>query len=133
MNGAIAIFLSASFIDFFYYLSHCRINFLVAEDFLCGIHEKHIQTALDGQVVLLLSIAFAYSSFEEIALYGTFEKLLRNGYHDPVLFFARTFPAKISHARHIAVLSFGKKLRDAGLAAQSFFLRKSIRSCAFHF
>jgi hypothetical protein len=31
------------------------------------------------------------------------------------------------------VLSFGKKLRDARLAAQSFFFRKSIRSCAFHF
>ena len=120
------------FIDFVDDLSYSLIYLFVAEDFFCRIHEKHIQTAFYGQVVLLLSIAFAYSSLEEVALYSALEKLFRNGYHDPVLFFACTFPAKISHARHIAVLSFGKKLRYGRLAAQSFFLRKSITSLPFH-
>ena len=59
-------------------LSYSLIYLFVAEDFFCGIHEKHIQTAFDGQVVLLFSIAFAYSSLEEIAFYGTFEEFLRN-------------------------------------------------------
>ena len=130
-----AIFLiicSALFIDLFDDLSYSLIDLFVAEDFFCRIHEKHIQTAFDSQVVLLLSIAFADSSFQQIALYCALEELFRYGYHDPVLFVSGAFEAEIAHVRHIAVLTFGKKLRNAGLAAQSFFFRKSITGICFH-
>ena len=130
-----AIFLmvcNVLFIDLVDDLSYSLIYLFVAEDFFCGIHEKHIQTAFDGQVVLLLSIAFADSSFQQIALYSTLEKLFRYGYHDPVLFVSGAFEAEIAHVRYIAVLAFGKKLRNAGLAAQSFFFRKSITGICFH-
>ena len=135
MKGAMAIFLmvcNALFIDLVYDLSYGLVDLFVAEDFFCRIHEKHIQTAFDSQVVLLLSIAFADSSFQQIAFYGTLEELLRYGYHYSVLFISCAFEAEVTHVRHIAVLTFGKKLRNAGLAAQSFFFRKSITGICFH-
>ena len=130
-----AIFLmvcNVLFIDLVDDLSYSLIYLFVAEDFFCGIHEKHIQTAFDSQVVLLLSIALSDSSFKQIALYGALEELFRYGYHDPVLFVSCALEAEIAHVRHIAVLAFGKKLRDAGLAAQSFFFRKSITGLCVH-
>ena len=120
------------FIDLVYDLSYSLIYLFVAEDFFCRIHEKHIQTAFDSQVVLLLSIAFSDSSFQQIALYSTLEELFRYGYHDPVLFVSCAFEAEVAHVRYIAMLAFGKKLRNAGLAAQSFFFRKSITGICFH-
>ena len=123
---------NALFIDLVNDLSNSLIYLFIAEDFFCGIYEKHIQTAFDGQVVLLLSIAFADSSFKQIAFYGTLEELFRYGYHDPVLFVSGAFEAEIAHVRYIAMLAFGKKLRNAGLAAQSFFFRKSITGICFH-
>ena len=120
------------FIDLVDDLSYSLVDLLIAEDLFCGIHEKHIQTAFDSQVVLLLSIALSDSSFKQIALYGALEELFRYGYHDPVLFVSGAFEAEIAHVRHIAVLAFGKKLRNAGLAAQSFFFRKSITGICFH-
>ena len=113
-------------------LTYSLVDLLIAEDLFCGIHEKHIQTAFDSQVVLLLSIALADSSFKQIALYGALEELFRYGYHDPVLFVSGAFEAEIAHVRYIAMLAFGKKLRNAGLAAQSFFFRKSITGICFH-
>lgn len=130
-----AIFLmvcNVLFIDLVDDLSYSLIYLFVAEDFFCRIHEKHIQTAFDGQVVLLLSIAFADSSFQQIALHSTLEELFRYGYHDPVLFVSGAFEAEVAHVRYIAMLAFGKKLRNAGLAAQSFFFRKSITGICFH-
>ena len=130
-----AIFLmvcNVLFIDLVDDLSYSLIYLFVAEDFFCGIHEKHIQTAFDSQVVLLLSIALSDSSFKQIALYGALEELFRYGYHDPVFLVSCALEAEIAHVRHIAVLAFGKKLRDAGLAAQSFFLRKSITGLCVH-
>ena len=135
MKGDMAIFLmicSTLLIDLIYDLSYSLRDLFVAEDFFCRIHKKHIQTAFDSQVVLLLSIAFADSSFQQIALYCALEELFRNGYHDPVLFVSSAFEAEIAHVRHIAVLTFGKKLRNAGLAAQSFFFRKSITGLCVH-
>ena len=113
-------------------LTYSLVDLLIAEDLFCGIHEKHIQTAFDSQVVLLLSIALADSSFKQIALYSTLEELFRYGYHNPVLFVSCAFEAEIAHVRYIAMLAFGKKLRNAGLAAQSFFFRKSITGICFH-
>ena len=130
-----AIFLmvcNVLFIDLVDDLSYSLIYLFVAEEFFCRIHEKHIQTAFDGQVVLLLSIAFADSSFQQIALHSTLEELFRYGYHDPVLFVSGAFEAEVAHVRYIAMLAFGKKLRNAGLAAQSFFFRKSITGICFH-
>ena len=113
-------------------LTYSLVDLLIAEDLFCGIHEKHIQTAFDSQVVLLLSIALADSSFKQIAFYGALEELFRYGYHDPVLFVSGAFEAEIAHVRYIAMLAFGKKLRNAGLAAQSFFFRKSITGLCVH-
>ena len=113
-------------------LTYSLVDLLIAEDLFCGIHEKHIQTAFDSQVVLLLSIALADSSFKQIALHSTLDELFRYGYHDPVLFVSGAFEAEIAHVRYIAMLAFGKKLRNAGLAAQSFFFRKSITGICFH-
>ena len=113
-------------------LTYSLVDLLIAEYLLGRIHEKHIQTAFDSQVVLLLSIALADSSFKQIALHSTLEELFRYGYHDPVLFVSCAFETEVAHVRHIAVLAFGKKLRDAGLAAQSFFLRKSITGLCVH-
>ena len=64
------------FIYLLYDITDGRIDFLIAENILCGIHEKHIKTSLDSQVVFLLSVAFTYSSFKEISFDCTLEQLL---------------------------------------------------------
>lgn len=121
-----------SLVDLLDDLSYGFIYLSVAQDFLCGIHKKHIQATFDGQVVLLSSIAFPYPSLEEIAFYGSLEEFLWDRYHNAVDFVACALEEKKAHSGHIAVLSFGKKHRNAGLAAQSFFLLKSIAGLSFH-
>ena len=119
-------------IDLFDDLTYGLIDLLVSHYFLGGIHEKHIQTTFDGQVVLLLSIAFADSALEQISFYSSFEQLLGNGYHEMVHFIAGSLATEIAHSGDSAVLTFGKKHRDACLAAQSFFFRKSIAGLLLH-
>ncbi len=84
MKGAVAIFLMTvenlpmtAAVDSFYYLPNRVINLLIGQNFLCGIHKKHIQTALDGKVVLLFSVRFSYSPLQQVALYSALEKLFR--------------------------------------------------------
>ena len=119
-------------IKIFYDLADCRIDFLIGEYFLHGIHEEDVDVSFDRKHVLLLSPAFADTALQEIALHCPLERLLGNRNHDAVEFRILPAQAQISHARHIAVLSFGKKLRNGRLAAQSFFLRKSITDLSFH-
>ena len=147
MKGEIRIFLTtplifshvlltflrfARVVDLVYYLTYGCIDLLVTQNFLCGIHEKHIQTILDGQVVLLFSIAFADAALEKIAFDGSFEQFLGNGDHETVHVVVCSLTAEITQSLHIAVLTLGKKHRDAGLAAQSFFLGKSIAGLLLH-
>ena len=123
----------AGVVDLVYYLTYGCIDLLVTQNFLCGIHEKHIQTILDGQVVLLFSIAFADAALEKIAFDGSFEQFLWDGNHETVHIIACSLAAEITQPLHIAMLTLGKKHRDAYLAAQSFFLRKSIAGLLLHF
>ena len=114
-------------------LTYSLVDLLIAEDLFCGIHEKHIQTILDGQVVLLFSIAFADAALEKIAFDGSFEQFLGDGNHETIHIIACSLAAEITQPLHIAMLTLGKKHRDACLAAQSFFLRKSIAGLLLHF
>ena len=82
--------------------------------------------------MLLTTPAFTYPALQKIALYRSLEGFFGNRDHHTVKFSILSTKAKIPHARHIAVLSFGKKLGDGRLAAQSFFFRKSIRSVSVH-
>lgn len=66
------------FIYLVYDLSDSCVDILVAQNLFCRIHEKHIQAAFDSQVVLLLSITFAYSALQKIALHCALEELLWN-------------------------------------------------------
>ena len=147
MKGEIRIFLTtpliffqvlliflrfARVVDLFYYLAYGSIDLLVAHNFLCRIHEKHIQTILDDQVVLLFSIAFADAALEKIAFDGSFEQFLGNGDHETVHIIVCSLAAEITQSLHIAMLTLGKKHRDARLATQSFFLRKSIAGLLLH-
>ena len=85
-------------IDLLYDLSYGFIDLLVGHDLLCGIHEKHIQSVFDGQIVLLFSETLSYASFEQIALDGPLEKFLRNRYHYPVDLIARALSAEKAHS-----------------------------------
>lgn len=91
MKGEIRIFLTtplifshvlliflrfAGVVDLVYYLTYGCIDLLVTQNFLCGIHKKHIKTTIYVQVVLLFSVTFADATFEEIAFYGSFEQFL---------------------------------------------------------
>ncbi len=85
MKGAVAIFLMtvenlpmAAAVDSFYYLPYRVINLLIAQNFLSGIHKKHIETALDGQVVLLFPVRFSYTPLQQVALYSALEELFRH-------------------------------------------------------
>lgn len=96
-------------IDLFDYIAYCSVDFVITENFLCGIHEKYIQTSFDEQIVLLLPVALAYSSLEEVPFYGSLEKFLWNGYHHPVLFLSCASPTEVSHTCDTAMPAFGKK------------------------
>ena len=82
--------------------------------------------------MLLLAPAFPDATLEEIALYGSLEEFLRNGNQNTVDASLRSAHTQVSKTWHAAMLSFGKELRYCRLAAQSFFLRKSIPSFPFH-
>jgi len=114
------------------YFPDALIDFLIAQNLLAGIYEENVSPACCRKTVFLFSPAFAYASFEEITLDGPLEHLLRHGDHHPVLLVPGTCHIQEAQPRDIPVLSFGKKLSDAGLAAQSFFLRKSIRGLCVH-
>ena len=78
------------------------------------------------------SPAFADAAFQKVAFYSSFEKFLWNRDKQavgvlPVV--CCIYEADLSDA---AMLSFGKKPFNAFLAAQSFFLRKSIRRVCVH-
>ena len=82
--------------------------------------------------MLLLTPAFTHTAFQKISPDSSLEELLGYGYHNAVYSAVRSVKALVADARHTAVLTFGKKLRYGRLAAQSFFLRKSITDLPFH-
>ena len=77
MKGNTAAFLRNSFIYLLDDLSDCIIDFLIGEDFLCGIGEEYVETLLNCKVMLLLSETFPDSSFEQIAFHWSLEQFLR--------------------------------------------------------
>ena len=62
-------------VDFFDDLSDGGIYLFVGHYLLGGIRKMHVQTVFYSQGVLLSSIAFAYPSFQQIALYSALEYL----------------------------------------------------------
>lgn len=70
--------------------------------------------------MLLLSPAFADSSFAQVALDGSFEGLLRHGNKYPGIVVSRIPADKVSHARDASMLSFLKKIGDDRLAVKPF-------------
>ena len=119
-------------VDLFDNLTYGRVDGLVVKDFLGRVHEEDIHSILAGEHMLLLSECLSDTSFAEIALDSSLEELLGYGYHNAVYSAVRSVKALVAYARHTAVLTFGKKLRYGRLAAQSFFLRKSITDLPFH-
>ncbi len=84
--------------------------------------------------MLLSAPAFPYPSFEQIALDGALEQLFGHRHHDAAECLAVVRLPDIAESRHTSVTPLGKKLFDAGLAAQSFFFGKSIGAlCVVHF
>ena len=114
-------------------LSDCGIDFLIREDFLDCIYQKDVEVSFESYQMLLASPAFADASLEEVALYRSLEEFLGYRDYDTVDTGICTISAHIAHSWYIAVLTFGKKHRDGRLAAQSFFLRKSITNLSFHY
>ena len=82
--------------------------------------------------MLLPAPAFTDAALEKVSLDCPLEEFLGYGYHNTVRTAVSSIKALVTYARHTAVLTFGKKLRDRRLAAQSFFLRKSITDLPFH-
>lgn len=114
------------------HLTHSGIDILIRKDLLGRIHEKKVYPTLYRQQMLLPAPTLTNAALQKIAFHRTLEHLLRDRHHDPIEAGLRSCKAQIAQARNIAVLTFGKKPRDACLAAQSFFLRKRIRTLAVH-
>ena len=119
-------------VDLFYNAADTCVDIRIAEDLLAGIDEKYIRASGCREGVFLLSPAFTYASFEEVSLDSPLEHLFRHGNHNPVFLATCTCQIQKTQPGYVPVLSFGKQLSDAGLAAQSFFLRKSIRDLRVH-
>ena len=147
MKGEIRIFLTTPLIfshvlliflrfdgvvDPFDDLAYCGIDLLVGHYFLGVVCKKHIQTTFDGQVVLLFPVTFADAALEQIAFYGPFEHFLWDRDHNSVHVVACFFAEDKAHSGHTRELTLGKKHRNACLAAQSFFFRKSIAGLLLH-
>ena len=82
--------------------------------------------------MLLLSPAFADAPLKKIPFYSSLEKLFRNRYKDAVVWQAIILAIDVAQLGHIAMTPSGKKPFNVGLAAQSFFFRKSITNFPFH-
>lgn len=115
-----------------YDLPHRGIDLLVALYLFGRINEKNVDTSFKSQLMFLFTPALTDSSFEKIALHRPFKEFLGHGNHyavDAKTIISQTY---IPEPRNIPVLTLGKKQSNAGLAAQSFFLRKSIRCRNVH-
>lgn len=147
MKGEIRIFLTTPLIfstfrfiflrfdgvvDPFDDLAYGGVYLLVGHYFLGVVCKKHIQATFDGQVVLLFPVAFADAALEQIAFYGPFEELLWDRDHNTVHVVACFLAEDKAHSGHTRELALGKKHRNACLAAQSFFFRKSIAGLLLH-
>ncbi len=117
-------------IDLVDYLTDSLIDILVAQNLLCEVDEQDVH-AFDSKIVLLLPVAFSDPAFQQIAFYGSFKELLRNGYYNTVRIRSRVLEVDEAHSGHTALLA-GKKSGYCRLAAQSFFFRKSITELIFH-
>jgi len=82
--------------------------------------------------MLLTAPAFADAALQQVSLHCPFEEFLGYGNQNTVYTAVCTVKALITDGWHAAMLTFGKKLRDGRLAAQSFFLRKSITNLTLH-
>ena len=85
------------------------------------------------KAMLESSPAFADAAFQKVAFYRSFEKFLRNRDKQAVCLLLAVRCIDEADVTHAAMSSSGKKSFDAFLAAQSFFLRKSIRRVCVHF
>ena len=143
-NGKIATFLAAAnvlfshgfillllirlgVVDLFYDLSDTGIYLLVTLDFLGRIDEQDVRTSFHRKSMFLLSPALTDSSLQKITLDCSLEHLFGNRHHDPVRRSVITGKEHKPQPGNIPVLSFGKKLSYAGLAAESFFFGKCSR------
>ena len=79
------------------------------------------------------SPAFADAAFQKVAFYSSFEKFLWNRDKQAVCVLPVVCCIDEADITHAAMSSSGKKSFDSFLAAQSFFLRKSIRRVCVHF
>ena len=76
--------------------------------------------------MLLLSPSLAYTSFAKVALDGSFEDFLRDGYKNPGMLTSGVLSDQIAHARYTSMFTLGKKSFDKRLAAESFFFLECI-------
>ena len=107
-------------------LPHTCVDLFIRLNLLGRIDEKNVcSCCLQG--VFLLSPAFSYPTFEKISLYGSFEHLLWNRYHDPVGLSSIVGHIQKPQPRNVPVLPFGKKQSDIGLAAESFPFGEGVR------
>lgn len=90
-------------------LADCGIDLFIGKNLLGRIHEEQVEPSLYSQKMLLPAPTLTDTPFQEVALDCALEHLLRHRHHDTVHFRIGTGKAQITEARHIAVLTFGKK------------------------
>lgn len=91
------------------HLTNSDIDFLVRKNLLGRIHEEQVYPTLNRQQMLLPAPTLTDTALQKIALDCALEHLLRHRHHDTVRLSLSPGQTQIAQARHIAVLTFGKK------------------------
>lgn len=85
-----------------------------------------------GEVVFEPAPAFTDASFQQVSLYGPFEKLLWHGGQDTAELFSVISRVDVTDRTDTSMSASSKKIFNVFLAVQSFLFRKSIRSLPVH-
>ena len=76
--------------------------------------------------------AFTDASFQQVSLYGSLEKFLRDGNQDTAVLFSVISRVDVTDRTDTSMSASSKKIFNVFLAVQSFLFRKSIRSLPVH-
>ena len=103
------------------------IDFLIAQNLLGGVYDENVCSCFLVKTMLELPPTLADAPFEQIALYSSFEELLRYGNENSIAFLSGVIHVYIADIADVSMSALGKKSVNAFLAAQSFLFGKGIR------